>query len=186
MNYIDYIIIILLVISAVKGASKGFIYELASLIALVAGVWGAIKFSGATETFLVERLNFTSQHIDVIAFIITFVLIIVLVHFIGKAVEKAVESISLGAINRILGLVFSVLKTAFILGIIVVLIEKLDEALPFVPEEDIAESRFYDPLRGVAINTFPFIQEFYKDIKGDDNEKDSDEESTDEEQDSKI
>lgn len=185
MNYIDYVIIILLVISAVRGLIKGFIYEITSLIALIAGVWGAIEFSGATEIFLVKRLGFTSEHINIIAFLITFVLIIILVHFIGKAVEKAVESVALGVANRIFGLFFSILKTAFILGIIVILVEKLDESFPFVPKNDISESKFYAPLRGVAISTFPFINNFYKDIKGvsDDNDK-SYESSDDEEKDS--
>ena len=188
MNYIDYIIIILLVLAAVRGATKGLIYEIASLIALIGGVWGAIKFSGATETFLTERLNFTSRYIDIIAFIITFILIIILVHFIGKAVEKAIESISLGAINRILGLIFSVLKTAFILGIIVVLIEKINESLPFVPEDDVMESKLYKPLRGVAVNTFPFIQHFYEDIKKENqpNNDQNQEEEADDQDNSKV
>lgn len=172
MNYIDYIIVILLVIAAVKGAVKGFVYEVSSLIALIAGVWGAIKFSGATESYLLNRLNFTSQYIDVISFIITFVLIIILVHFIGKAVEKAVESISLGGLNRVLGLVFSVLKTAFILGILVVLIHKIDETISIVPEDDIAESRFYEPLRGLAVSTFPFVQNLIEEMKEDDGNQD--------------
>lgn len=165
MNYIDYIIIILLLISAVKGATKGFVYEIASLLALIAGVWGAIKFSGATETFLVQRLDFTSKHIEIIAFAITFVLIIVLVHFIGKAVEKAVESVSLSGLNRLLGLLFSVVKTAFILGILVILIERLDESLPFLPEDDVQESSLYNPLKNVAVSTFPFVQGLIENIR---------------------
>ncbi|HKK80763.1 MAG TPA: CvpA family protein [Prolixibacteraceae bacterium] len=175
MNYIDIIIIVLVIISAVKGASKGFIYEVASLIALIAGVWGAIKFSGATETFLVNRLNFTNQYIDIIAFVITFLLIIILVHFIGKAIEKIVETISLGAINRILGLVFSVVKTAFILGVIIMVLEKISEDVNFMPEEDIQESTLYEPLRNITVSTFPFLIDFYEELKNkDDKEEEPD------------
>lgn len=175
MNYIDYIIIILLVISAVHGAVKGLVYEVASLVALIGGVWGAIKFSHATETFLVQRLNFTNPHIDIIAFVITFIIIIVVVHLIGKAVEKALETAALGTVNRILGLVFGVFKTLFILGVLVIVIEKLDESFPTIPENHIQESKFYNPLRNVAIQTFPFVQGIYHDIKGNpDDEKDTD------------
>jgi membrane protein required for colicin V production len=165
MNYIDIIIIVLVIISAVKGATKGLIYEVASLIALIAGVWGAIKFSGATETFLVNRLNFTNQYINIIAFVITLLLIIILVHFIGKAVEKIVETISLGVINRVLGLVFSVAKTAFILGIVIVVLEKISENVDFMPKEAIQESTLYEPLRNVTVSTFPFLVNLYEDIK---------------------
>ncbi|MDA3818477.1 MAG: CvpA family protein [Prolixibacteraceae bacterium] len=180
MNYIDIIIIVLIIISAVKGATKGFIYEIASLIALIAGVWGAIKFSGATETFLVNRLNFTNQYIDIIAFVITFLLIIIFIHFIGKAVEKIIETISLGAINRVLGLVFSVVKTAFILGIVIVVLEKISENVDFMPKEDIQESSLYEPLRNITVSTFPFLVDFYEELNNKNEEKEQESSDTDE------
>lgn len=163
MNYIDFIIIILVLASAIKGATKGLIYELASLIALIGGVWGAIKFSHATQTFLVERMDFTNNYIGIISFVITFVIIIIIVHLLAKAVEKALESVALGAANRILGFVFSAFKAMFILGILVILIEKIDETLPFVPKDDVQESKLYNPLRSIAMTTFPFVQGLFED-----------------------
>ncbi|HKM93356.1 MAG TPA: CvpA family protein [Prolixibacteraceae bacterium] len=165
MNYIDIIIIVLLVISAIRGAVKGFIYEITSLIALIAGVWGAIELSGASETFLIEKLNLNNNYVHIIAFVVTFLLIIILVHFIGKAVEKAIETIKLNFINRLLGFGFALLKSAFILGIVLVLIGKVNETIPVIPEKHVQESALYAPLRGVVINTFPFIQSFFEEVK---------------------
>ena len=187
MNYIDYIIIILVIISAVKGATKGFIYELASLVALVGGIWGAIKFSYATKTYLVERLGMTNSHINIIAFVITFVIIIILVHLLAKAIEKALKSVSLGAANRILGFVFSAFKAVFILGILVILIEKIDESLPFIPEEDVQESALYNPIRTVTVSTFPLIQRLFDNTKDKfDDDSDDSNDSKNEEQGSTI
>ncbi|MFA9388235.1 MAG: CvpA family protein [Prolixibacteraceae bacterium] len=165
MNYIDYIIVILVVISAIKGATKGLIYELASLLALIGGLWGAIKFSHATKTFLIERLDFNNNYIHIIAFVITFVIIIVLVHLIAKAIEKALESVSLGVANRILGFVFAGFKTLFILGILMILVEKIDESLPFIPENDVQESKFYQPIRAITVSTFPLVQGLFESEK---------------------
>lgn len=165
MNYIDIIIIILLIVSAISGAVKGFIYEVTSLIALIGGVWGAIEFSGATETFLIEKMSLNNNYIHIIAFVVTFVLIIVLVHFIGKAVEKAIETIKLNFVNRMLGLGFGLIKAAFILGIVLVLLQKLDENYPFLPERAVEESALYQPLQGVVISTFPFIYNFFEEVK---------------------
>jgi membrane protein required for colicin V production len=174
MNYIDLIIIILLVFAAIGGARKGFIYEFASLLALILGVWGAIKFSNATEVFLVNRLNLNFAYIDIVAFVITLAIIVILIHIIAKAIEKAVKTIHLSTLNRIAGLVFSVFKTAFLLGILFILVERLDEALPIIPEEPIQESKFYTPMRNVAVYSFPFLKNLYEDIKG---TKDKDEEN---------
>ena len=118
MNYIDIIIVILLILSAISGLTKGFVYEFASLFGLIAGVWGAIKFSGATRDFLQYRLDINTHYIQIIAFVLTFVLIIILVHIVAKAIEKAMESVSLGVVNRIFGGIFAVFKSAFILGIL--------------------------------------------------------------------
>ncbi|HPR33660.1 MAG TPA: CvpA family protein [Prolixibacteraceae bacterium] len=176
MNYIDIIIILLLIFSAIGGISKGLIYEVASLLALILGVWGAIKFSNATESFLVEQFNWHVPHIDIIAFVITLVFIIVIIHILAKAIENALETIQLGALNKIFGMIFAVFKSAFILGILFILVERLDEALPIIPEKPIQESRLYTPLRNVAIYSFPFLKGLYEDIKGtDEDEKDEEE-----------
>jgi membrane protein required for colicin V production len=165
MNYIDIIIVILLILSAISGANKGFIYEFASLFGLIAGVWGAIKFSGATRDFLQYRLDFNTHYIQIIAFVLTFVLIIILVHIVAKAIEKAMESVSLGVVNRIFGGIFAVFKSAFILGILFLLIQSIHESIPIVPDKDIQKSKLYEPLRNVAVFSFPFLKGIYEDIK---------------------
>ena len=45
MNILDVIIVALLVFAFVRGFVKGFFVEVASLVALVGGIWGAIHFS---------------------------------------------------------------------------------------------------------------------------------------------
>jgi membrane protein required for colicin V production len=168
MNYIDIIIVILFILSAISGARKGFVYEFASLFGFIAGVWGAIKFSGATRDFLQYRLNFDHNYVQIIAFIITFIIITVIVHLIAKAIEKAMESVSLGVVNRIFGCIFAVFKSAFILGVLFLLIQRIDEVVPVVPDKAIEESSFYNPLRNVAVYSFPFLKGMYDDIKGTD------------------
>jgi len=170
MNYIDIIIVILLILAAISGATKGFVYEFASLFGLIAGVWGAIKFSGATRDFLQYRLDFNHNYVQIIAFILTFIIITILVHIVAKAIEKAMESVSLGVVNRIFGCIFAVFKSAFILGILFLLIQRIDESIPFVPEKAIQESSLYNPLRNVAVYSFPFLKGIYDDIKDTDHQ----------------
>jgi membrane protein required for colicin V production len=166
MNYIDIIIVILFILSAISGARKGFIYEFASLFGLIAGVWGAIKFSGATRDFLQYRLNIDNNYVQIIAFVITFLIIVILVHIIAKAIEKAVESVSLGVVNRIFGVVLALFKSAFILGVLFLLIQRIDDAIPVIPEKAVKESKLYEPLRNVAVYSFPFLKGIYDDLKG--------------------
>ncbi|HNZ71415.1 MAG TPA: CvpA family protein [Prolixibacteraceae bacterium] len=171
MNYIDYIVIILLLFSFLGGLKNGFIYELASLVGLVAGVWGAIKFSGATRDFLEFRLNFTGDWVQILAFGLTFAAIAILVHIIAKAIEHALEMVNMGALNRIFGGLLALFKSAFFFGLFFMFIDTIDEMLPVFPEKKIKEAKMYEPMRDVAIFSFPFFKGVYEDFKGPDRNK---------------
>lgn len=157
MNYIDIILGILLILSAINGFRKGFIVELASLAALILGIWGAFEFSDITTDFLMENFNLHSKHINIISFVVTFIVIVILVHIVANVVNKLVEAMMLGFINRLAGLVFGLLKSALILSVILVIFEKIDKDVSILSERKKAESKLYEPIRNFAPSIFPFI-----------------------------
>src|SRR4030065_2652409 len=93
MNWIDFIIIILLVFGLARGFINGFIKELASLLALVVGIWGAIKFSSFTAEKLYDYFDMTGQYVGIIAFMITFIIIVIIIHFLGLLLDKFADKI---------------------------------------------------------------------------------------------
>jgi membrane protein required for colicin V production len=159
MNWIDFIIIILLVFGLARGFINGFIKELASLLALILGIWGAIKFSTFTAGRLYDYFDMTGQYVGIIAFLITFVIIVIIIHFIGLLVDKFVEKISLGVLNSLLGLVFGVFKTALILSVIFTVLNAFDAKHHFLPRKQIEDSRLYNPIADIAPAIFPIIGE---------------------------
>jgi membrane protein required for colicin V production len=159
MNYIDFIIIILLVFGLARGFINGFIKELASLLALILGIWGAIKFSAFTAARLYDYFDMTGQYVGIIAFLVTFVIIVIVIHFIGLLVDKFVDKISLGVLNSLLGLVFGVFKTALILSVIFTILNAFDAKHHFLPKKQIENSRLYNPIADLAPAIFPLIGE---------------------------
>ncbi len=157
MNYIDIVLGLLLLFSAIGGFKNGLISELASLAALVLGIWGAIEFSDVTSEFLVENFNMKSDHLNIISFIVTFIVIVILVHIVGSVVNKMVETVMLGFVNKLAGLVFGVLKSALILSVILVVFDKIDSDVQILSEEAKNESRLYEPIRNLAPSVFPFL-----------------------------
>ena len=81
MTILDIILIALLVFGLVRGFFKGLFVEVASLIALVAGVYGAIHFSYFVADLLQAKTEWTEKTINVTAFAITFVIIIIVISF---------------------------------------------------------------------------------------------------------
>ena len=157
MNYIDIVLGLLLLFSAISGFRKGLIAGLASLAALILGIWGATKFSGVISGFLIENFNLKTGHLDIISFIITFVVIVILVHIIGDVVNKLVDTVMLGFVNRLAGLVFGILKSALILSILLVVFDKIDDDIEILSSEAKAGSRLYEPIRSFAPSVLPFL-----------------------------
>jgi membrane protein required for colicin V production len=153
---------LLLLFATINGYRKGFVSELASLAALVLGVWGGIEFSYITTEFLTVRLGIESSHLNLISFLVTFIVIVILVHLVANSLSKLIEVAMLGWVNKITGLVFGFLKTAFILSILLLIFDKIDADVHILSQKTKSESRLYEPIRKFAPTVFPFIYHWEK------------------------
>ena len=159
MNWIDTAIIIILIISVVTGFINGLVKEVASLAALILGIWGAIKFSSFTAAKLYDFFDMSGQYVGIIAFLVTFGIIVVIIHFIGILADKIVDAVALGFFNHLLGIVFGLLKSVLIMSVFFVILNAIDARKPFLPKERIEESIFYSPISDIAPAIFPIIGE---------------------------
>jgi membrane protein required for colicin V production len=158
MNYIDFLIIALLGFAVVRGFIKGLIIEVASILALVLGIWGAIRFSGFVGQRLTDYFDLTTQYLGLIAFVITFIIIVLVIHTIANIIDKLLKAVALGIPLRILGAVFGLLKSALILSIIFVILNTVDERKNFLPRERLDQSLFYHTIADFAPMLFPLIE----------------------------
>lgn len=158
MNYIDIIILAFIGWALFRGFKNGLFIELASIAALVLGIWGSIRFSWFTQEKLVQYFDMQGQYLGLTAFIITFIVIVVLIHFLARAMDKLMKAVALGFAVRILGMVFAVLKTVLIMSILFVVLNTFNQKAKFLPEEKISESVLYTPIADFAPLLFPIIE----------------------------
>ncbi len=159
MNWIDAIIVVILILSLVMGFINGLVKEVASLAALILGIWGAIRFSTFTAGKLYDYFDMTGRYVGIIAFLVTFGIIVVIIHFIGILADKVVNAAALGFVNRILGIVFGLLKSVLIMSVFFVILNAVDARRQFLPKATIEQSRFYNPISDIAPAIFPIIGE---------------------------
>ncbi len=157
MNTIDLVFAILLLWAAYRGYTKGFIVQLATLAALLLGILGAVMFSDFTSELIIKKFDIAGQYLPIISFAVTFIAIVIAVHILAKMLNKLIDAIALGIVNRLLGVLFSVLKIAFIVSIILVLINKADNKYNFIPDETKEKSLLYKPLSNFAPMIFPYL-----------------------------
>ncbi len=165
MSWIDIVILIIFLWSAYQGFTKGFIITIASLVALIIGIIGAIKFSGFTADLLSEKVDLNPETLNLIAFAITFILIVIATHIVARLADKLVKAVALGFVNRIAGILFNLLKTALIISIVLVILERIDEKASFIPRSETEKSALYMPLHSFAPLIFPYLRSGYDKIK---------------------
>lgn len=155
MNTFDIIITALLLFGFVRGLFKGLFLEVASFIALIAGIYGAMHFSHYIKDLLVPLVSWEEKYITLAAFAVTFIIIVLVITLIGKLFTKIADFASLGILNKLLGGIFGTLKIGFVLSLILLVFSKLNNKIPFLSAEQQENAVLYEPLKNLAPNIFP-------------------------------
>ncbi len=163
MNFIDIIIIVFLIWGFFRGLKKGFIIEIASLIALIIGIWAGIHFSDFVSSFLVNNFKWTSAYIPIVSFLIIFIIIVIGVFIIAKILEKFVNLLALGLINKLAGAAFGAIKFAIILSVSILIINKFDTNKSL--EKKANGSLLYNPIANIVPMIIPKLNVIKTEIK---------------------
>ncbi len=143
MNTLDVIAFAFLIFGAIRGFIKGFFYEAASLIALVAGVFLAVLLANVVGTITESLTTWNVNAVRITVFIIVFILVVVSVRLFGKVLTKILKAIHLNFLNRIAGLFFGMIKWAFLLAVTIAVLEFLDKGKRVITESLMDNSLLY-------------------------------------------
>lgn len=150
---IDLILAVLLVIAVVKGYRKGLIVSVFSVIALIIGLAAAIKLSTVVAGYIGNTVNVSEKWLPVIAFLVVLVIVVVLINLVGKTLQAAVESVMLGWVNRIGGVVFYVLFYLLLYSILLFYATQLG----FLKQETLRDSVTYAQVASLGPGTVEIL-----------------------------
>lgn len=167
MSVLDIILLGVIGLGLVRGFMKGFFVEIASVIALIAGVYGAIHFSNYAETFIDENSQWDEKTINIIAFAVTFLIIVLAIALAGKALTKLADFAALGIVNKLLGALFGAIKLVLILSVVLNIYDITNRAIPMTDEKSIEDSALYTPVKSLVPMMFPIILEKKKELEED-------------------
>lgn len=160
MNTLDIILLILFIPGIIHGLAKGLMEQAVSLVGIVLGAWLAYKYYAAMGTWLGGFWNASETVLNVVGFAVILLLSFAVVLLLAKLVTKLLDMASLGWINRVLGLVLSLLVTALVLGLLAMAFEALNGQFGFVKDSKLLEeSTMYPLLKDFAQAAFPFLKQ---------------------------
>lgn len=157
MNFVDIIIIVIILSFGYRGYKNGLIRELGSLVALIAGIFLAIRFSDLIFSITEKHVNVDAELIPVISFAIIFIAVVVVVLMFSKVLDKFVKVIKLDWLNKIAGVVFSSAKTILILGGLFFLTNQIIASLNFSSQVFLENSTLYNLMIDVFEFGFPYL-----------------------------
>jgi membrane protein required for colicin V production len=159
MSYLDVLIAIPLVFGLIRGFMKGFIVEVTSIMAIILGIYGAILFSNRMAGFLHDNFDWSVEWTAIIAFILVFAAILILTHLLARIVEKGIRLAALGIVNKLAGSAIGFIKMSLVLSALLLIIDKLDRHIEFMPRDQIEKSLLYRPCADLVKENFPKIAE---------------------------
>ena len=143
--------------------------ELSSVVALILGVYGSIKFSDFTFIFFSKNFpelikDIDENYLKIASFLFTFLFIIVLISIVGKGVTKILKMVFLGFVNKILGGCFGAFKFTLFISLFLVFLDSLNTSFNLVKSSVLETSFFYDPIKEVGDKLIEFFNSNKKSI----------------------
>ena len=158
MSIVDIILLICFIPALISGIRKGFISQVISIVSIIAGVWVSYEFAEPVGAWLSQHIETTESTLKLISFIIIMIAVFAGLALVGKLLEGIINFVMLGWVNKLLGVVFALLKTGLIVGLVIMLFCSLNNSLHLVSEEVLAESVLFTPLKNAAYTVFPYLK----------------------------
>ncbi len=155
MNVLDFVLLVPLLYAAFKGFTKGFVYEIFSLLALGLGIYGCIAFSGLVTAKLTEYIDPNEDWLPIASYTITFIGIVVLVTMAGNILTRILGVVQLGLANKVMGILFGLVKAAFFVSALLMAFNVVNDALSLLDPQLMEDSLLYEPLSQFLLVIIP-------------------------------
>ena len=162
MNILDIILLICFVPAIIQGLRKGFISQAISLISIILGVWASSRFSAIVSEWITQYISASDQVLKIISFTLILIAVFIILGLVGKLLEGIFKLVTLGWVNRVLGLVFALAKAFIIVGILIMVFNSLNDTFELVKPSVMKDSVLYPYINQTTNEIFPYIKDLLK------------------------
>ncbi len=168
MNYLDIIILSVVIFFFIKGLFRGFFQEVFGLVGIVVALILATKYMSDLAAWLDNWVSIPPAFTTLLGFLLIFFCIIFLSHLTAHLLQRIFKYSFLGWLEKIGGGVVGFLKGATIISLLILFSSKLPYIERLIPGTK--ESILYEPTQRFAPKIYNFIMEIIPDSKSFDTE----------------
>ena len=129
MVVLDLVIVIFCAFLVAKGIWKGFVKEIAGIVAVIGCLAVSSLFHAQVQPYMAAFVG--ERYVQLVSYVIVFLGFYLVVMLLGKLLDKILRSIMLGGVNRILGALFGLIKACFWLTLLTFAYTKLHLGIGF-------------------------------------------------------
>ena len=119
MTLADYIILGIILVSAILGLVRGFLREVASLLVWMVGFWIAVRYASVVgESFKFVK---TAEDQLIIGYVLILIAVLIVSTVVGMLIKKLVDSSGAVAGDRSLGTLFGAVRGVVIVTVLIVM-----------------------------------------------------------------
>ena len=144
MNFLDILIAIPLLYFIYKGWKRGLIFEMGALLGVVVGAWAAVHMA----KWVSELLKLEGDTSVLVAF------------FLARALEGALKLVKAGALNKLAGATFGMLKCLCVLSVFINFVLLIDRHEFILSPETKEKSILFSPTHTVGNKLTTGLKEF--------------------------
>lgn len=160
---IDAVFALLVLLACIKGARKGFILALFSVLAFMAGLAAALKLSAVVANKLSSEPVLNGKWIPFLSFILVFIVVALLVNLAGRFLQQTAEVVMLGWVNKMAGICLFLLFYSLLYSILLF----YSVQLHIIKKETTNVSMIYpviQPLAPKVFDSIGIVIPFFKDL----------------------
>lgn len=121
---LDVIFAIVIIAAFYNGFTKGIIYSVLSLLAIILGIVIAMNFSSVAAVWLHNNFNIPAVIMPALSFILVLIAVVAAVKLMAIITEKFLKAIMLNFVNKLAGGILWSVISALIFSVLVYLIAK--------------------------------------------------------------
>ncbi|MDI6808732.1 MAG: CvpA family protein [Candidatus Eisenbacteria bacterium] len=156
-NILDWVLLIYIGFSAIRGLVRGFLVEIGGIVAALIAIFFSPRAYSLVEPFVPRRIP--GNWGEVIAFFVIFIVSLVIVGRFLKLLTKGIPAVPLGCLNTLAGGVLGFARSVFISGIILAVLLKFPVANT---QKLISDSKLSSRILTSSKAVYPFLPKSFR------------------------
>jgi membrane protein required for colicin V production len=121
MNAFDIFVLIMVGYALIRGIFRGLIKEMAAIVGVVAGFWGAYTYYPLLAQLLDSWID-DPGYLKIVSFLVIFCAVLFAISIVGVVIKYLLRVAFLGWLDRVCGGLFGLLKAVLITAVVLMVL----------------------------------------------------------------